>query len=73
MTATRSHTRKIFAEDGITLKEIIVEKWTEEILPDGRLQLEYLSRRDPERWARREPEVRDSEQARDDIRKLLGL
>lgn len=73
VTVTRSHTRQVFAKDGKTLKEVIVEKWTEEVLPDGRLQLEYLNRRDPEHWARREPEARGSENAYNETRKILGM
>ena len=40
-------------------KEVLfefVEEWTEDVLPDGRLMLEVLTRLDPEHWARREPE-----------------
>ena len=73
MTVTRTHSKKIFESDGKTIKEVHVERWTEEVLPDGRLQLEFLNRRDPEHWARREPEVRGSEKAWDETRKILGL
>ena len=60
-TVKRRHIKQ--KRDPVT-KEVLfefVEEWTEDVLPDGRLMLEVLTRLDPEHWARREPEVRGSE------------
>ena len=72
-TVKRRHVKQ--KRDPVT-KEVLfeyVEEWTEEVLPDGRLILELLTRLDPEHYARRDPEPKGSEKAFDDIRKLLGL
>ena len=73
MTVKRRHVRGVRNKETGELKEEIIEEWTDEVLPDGRLQLEFLHRRDPEHWARREPEVRGSEKAWEETRKILGM
>ena len=50
-TVKRRHIKQ--KRDPVT-KEVLfefVEEWTEDVLPDGRLMLEVLTRLDPEHWA----------------------
>ena len=69
----KRHVRRVVDAKGQPTGDTVIEEWTEEHLPDPRIQLEWLTRRDPEHWAKRDPEIRAGDQAHADARKILGL